>query len=115
MGNRPKNIGFHVERKRKPRKCPSCGFSPVGKILYGMPAWSVQFQEDVDAGRTIVGGCCISDDDPLWQCFKCGLQIYKKRPQQNSIDAEIRDTFTKLSRATSLEKLLEILQSTEAQ
>lgn len=66
------------ERSRRPRTCPSCGSGRVGTILWGMPAFSEQLEADIAAGRVIIGGCCVSDDDPTWACADCGTGIYKR-------------------------------------
>ena len=47
--------------------CPSCGgIGGLKKIVYGMP------NSDSDFERYIVGGCCVTDDDPEIRCVKCG-------------------------------------------
>jgi hypothetical protein len=69
---------IRYESKRKPKKCPACSSSRVAKIFYGMPAFSAKLEGELDAGRIILGGCCISDDDPEWQCADCQMVIYKK-------------------------------------
>ncbi len=48
--------------EKKPRKCPSCGFSPVASIFCGMPAYDEKLQEKMDEGRVVLGGCCIGVD-----------------------------------------------------
>jgi len=63
---------------RKPRKCPSCGHTPVASILYGMPGISDELFEKVERGEVIFGGCVIEPDQPTWQCSKCGAEFYKK-------------------------------------
>lgn len=63
--------------RRKPRKCPACGSQQVASILYGMPAFGEQLQRDLEAGKIILGGCCVSDHDPQWQCVGCGVQVYR--------------------------------------
>ncbi len=65
------------ESKRKPRKCPACSSSRIAEILYGMPEISDKLEKDLSAGRIILGGCCISDDDPEWQCADCQMVICK--------------------------------------
>lgn len=62
---------------RKPRKCPACGSKKVARILYGMPAFHM-IREELDSGKIVLGGCCISDSDPSWQCVDCSTQIYKE-------------------------------------
>ena len=54
------------EYSTKPNKCPKCGSTRIAKILYGMPAFSNKLESEINAGRVILGGCCISDDDPTW-------------------------------------------------
>jgi hypothetical protein len=75
-----------VYRSRKPRKCPACGFAPVGEILYGFPNYDEQMQADMDAGKIIIGGCFMPEYEngkwsaPWWQCSRCGCGIYKRHP-----------------------------------
>jgi hypothetical protein len=35
-------------------------------------------QRDIAEGKIIIGGCCVSDDDPTWQCAECGAGVYKE-------------------------------------
>ena len=68
--------------KRKPRKCPKCGFSPVADILYGYVQFNNEedeekFREEEKAGKFVLGGCCIGNNDPQWQCSRCGIELYK--------------------------------------
>jgi ADP-ribosyl-[dinitrogen reductase] hydrolase len=65
------------ESRTKPRKCPACGSSRVASILWGMPAYSDKLQEDMDAGRIVLGGCCVTDDDPVWKCADCEAEIHR--------------------------------------
>jgi hypothetical protein len=69
---------IRYKSKRKPKKCPTCSSSRVAKIIYGMPVFSAKLERELDAGRIILGGCCISDDNPDWQCIDCQMVIYKK-------------------------------------
>ena len=71
-----------IERKSKPRKCPKCGHTPVGTILWGMPDMDPKLQQSMEEGKTIIGGCCIGFDDPTWECSKCQQQIWKPIPQE---------------------------------
>ncbi len=61
---------------RKPRKCPKCGSACIASYLYGMPAVDEKLERELDAGRIVLGGCCVSEDDPQWQCADCGQDIY---------------------------------------
>jgi len=69
---------MRYEYARRPRKCPVCGANRIAEIYYGMPAFTEKLREDMEAGRVVLGGCCISADDPRWQCLECGTGIYKK-------------------------------------
>jgi hypothetical protein len=68
--------------KRKPTKCPNCGEKKVATILYGLP--SSEMDVDARAGRIVLGGCCLTECDPSWECTGCGTQIYHE---------ELRDRF----------------------
>jgi len=67
-----------ISARIKPRKCPKCGCSPIASILYGMPAFSPKLEMELDEGTIVLGGCCITDNDPEWQCVGCGIQIYRE-------------------------------------
>ena len=66
------------EYSRKPRKCPACKESTVATILWGMPAYSPDLENELEAGHIVLGGCCVSDDDPTWQCTSCNMEIFRK-------------------------------------
>ena len=72
------NTTARIVRAGKPRKCPECGFAPVATIQYGFPVNSLELNQAIDEGRKILGGCCVTDDDPAWECSRCGLQIYRR-------------------------------------
>jgi hypothetical protein len=73
-----KQVCIRYSSERKPSKCPNCGGKKVASILWGMPAYSEELQRDIAEGKIIIGGCCVSDDDPKWQCAECGAEIYKE-------------------------------------
>jgi hypothetical protein len=49
--------------------CPYC-FSDTGirTILYGLP------MEEPDPAIYTIGGCCISEDMPKYECIECGWE-----------------------------------------
>ena len=59
----------------KPEYCPSCGYYPVGTIIYGEPEPNPELQRDVITGRRIIGGCCDGPDMPKWACRNCGCEF----------------------------------------
>lgn len=75
------NTSTRVERAQKPRKCPECGQAPLASILYGMPAFDEEIERKMNEGRITLGGCCVSDDDPVWECTHCGLKIFRRQVQ----------------------------------
>ena len=62
--------------KRKPRKCPKCGFSPVASILYGMPAYDEELERRLENKSLVLGGCVVGYEDPKWQCTNCDSEFY---------------------------------------
>lgn len=52
------------------KKCPACGSTDTVKILYGMPTHEA-FQS-AERGEFVLGGCCVSDNDPKRHCKACG-------------------------------------------
>lgn len=68
---------MRYESKSRPRKCPSCGSTHVARILYGLPAFSAKLKASLDAETVVLGGCCVTDDDPEWQCSACDTRIYQ--------------------------------------
>ncbi len=73
-----KELSSRVERAYKPKKCPQCGYAPMGSILYGLVGISDDLEQKLDEGRVVLGGCCRTLDEPMWECSKCGLKIWKK-------------------------------------
>jgi len=65
--------------KNTPTKCPKCGETTIAKILYGKPMFSEKLKMERDQGKVVLGGCCVTKDDPVWQCTGCEVSIYKSR------------------------------------
>ena len=62
--------------RRRPTRCPACGSRRMARILYGMPMGDEKLTRDLDAGRIVLGGCCVTDDDRSWRCADCALGVY---------------------------------------
>ena len=71
------NVDAIDEVTRKPRKCPHCG-GEVYRILYGEPECDAEEYFKRYGEHVILGGCCITDNDPDWECTDCGHQFRKK-------------------------------------
>ena len=56
-------------------KCPKCGSKKLAPILYGMPAFDEEMKRKLDNQELVLGGCCISGDEPQYHCFGCGKDI----------------------------------------
>lgn len=67
---------------QKPKNCPKCGSGRIADILYGLPAFSEELQKDLDEGRVVLGGCCVSGGEPEWECGDCGAEIYLLKRQR---------------------------------
>ena len=50
------------------KKCPKCGEGLL-EIVYGMPG--PELFEASERGEVVLGGCCITGDDPAYHCKKC--------------------------------------------
>ena len=58
------------------KKCPKCGSHNVAKILYGYHAYSFDdpdFRKKFDNNEITLGGCCVSDGMPRWECNECNV------------------------------------------
>lgn len=61
-------------------KCPECDSTSVVPIVYGMPGGKMV--EQYERGEIVLGGCCISGDDPRWHCEGCNCDWpTRKEPQ----------------------------------
>jgi hypothetical protein len=46
--------------------CPTCNSPQVKEIVYGMPDIEI-----FDFDRFEVGGCCVTEVDPIYKCMNC--------------------------------------------
>ena len=73
-----------IFKKRKPIICPSCGYKPVAKIIYGLPKdpesspYERKLYELEEEGKVVFGGCIFTNDSPKWECSKCNQKIWKR-------------------------------------
>lgn len=56
------------------KTCPKCKSRNVAKILYGYRPINGELEKELEAGRTVLGGCCVQGDglDPRQMCHDCG-------------------------------------------
>lgn len=63
--------------QKKPRKCPVCGFHGIATYDYGMPAFDLEENDNI-----MLGGCCVTDDQPRWRCNLCETDLHYDKPLQ---------------------------------
>jgi hypothetical protein len=66
-----------IRVKEKPNICPICGSDKIASFLYGLPVFSEYLKKELNEGTIKLGGCCVSDDDPLFRCLDCHLDFFK--------------------------------------
>ena len=68
-------------RWNRPALCPACKSRRIATIIWGMP--SSEVIPDLESGKVVCGGCCVSTVDPSWECLDCGIRVYaaRKRPE----------------------------------
>ncbi len=72
----------------KPEFCPSCGFTPVGEIIYSNPEQIEDLRLKIEEGKIVLGGiCAVEAFRPQWACKRCGCEIYK----DDELSDEMRD------------------------
>ncbi|MEE1420718.1 MAG: hypothetical protein UF218_03415 [Eggerthellaceae bacterium] len=40
-----------------------------------MPVFDEKLEHDLDAGLIVLGGCCVTGEDPEWHCNDCGCEF----------------------------------------
>lgn len=55
----PFNLDFIVRNKSAQIKCPYCGSRNTARYIYGYPAFDERMQKKLDAGKWVLGGCCL--------------------------------------------------------
>ncbi len=54
---------------KKHPKCPHCNCDNVAEIAFGYPG--PEMLEEAERGDIVLGGCCVTDNDPKWHCKDC--------------------------------------------
>lgn len=72
-----------TEVYRKPMNCPICKGKFV-EILYGEPTeFAMQL---VDEKKLVLGGCCMTEESPKWECVECEMRFLKKNVLKDSLN-----------------------------
>ncbi len=67
-----------MKRRReapKPPPCPSCGGQSIATIIYGYVILDDDLNRALKSGRYSLGGCCVTNNDPTWECSGCGTKF----------------------------------------
>ena len=64
--------------KQTANLCPNCGSDGAVPIAYGYPDMSVVMDEM--AGKLVIGGCDVRNDNPHWACRACNARWQKGFP-----------------------------------
>jgi hypothetical protein len=64
---------------KKPEKCPECGSEKIGDILYGLPSFTPALKQRIKENKVVLGGCCVTGNDPVWKCTSCNTVIYRMK------------------------------------
>lgn len=55
--------------------CPNCGSGLVARYLWGEPEFDNELERELKSGKIVLGGCCITGEDPEWRCNVCGCDF----------------------------------------
>ena len=67
--------------KRKTSKkqtCPSCNGKNIATILWGLPLENEDLTKALEEKKIVLGGCCTSENDPIWECNDCYTRIWSQ-------------------------------------
>ncbi len=64
-----------VTQAGKQQACTRCGSRNVAHISYGLPAFSDELRQELDAGEVQLGGCLVWPEQPQLVCNDCALQM----------------------------------------
>ena len=53
------NLDYIVHNQKAQIKCPHCGGRNTARYIYGYPAFTDKMEKMLDAGKWVLGGCCI--------------------------------------------------------
>lgn len=59
---------------RRGKRCAKCGAYDVVRIVWGEP--TPAHGEAAKRGEIVLGGCCVTDDDPVMRCRSCRTDVF---------------------------------------
>ena len=60
------------------KKCPFCGSTRLGHIIYGLPDYTEELIRRIDNEEVYMGGCLIMEGYPEYHCYACGQNVGKR-------------------------------------
>ena len=60
-----------MKKYKKKLICPKCESDNIAIYQYGMPVMDPDMERDLDKGKVVLGGCCVTDDYPDRHCNDC--------------------------------------------
>ena len=51
--------------------CPKCQSDNIAYHQYGLVEMYPELKKNIDKGKVVLGGCCITNDDPDRHCNDC--------------------------------------------
>jgi hypothetical protein len=55
-----------------PPKCPECQSTRIARVVYGLPHFTPELEDELEEQVVVLGGCVIFDESSRWQCVNCG-------------------------------------------
>jgi hypothetical protein len=66
-------------KSNKPKsRCSKCDSTKIATIIYGIPDYSEELEKRLESGKIVLGGCCVTGNDPKYECTDCGTGYYKR-------------------------------------
>lgn len=60
------------------KKCPNCDSENIAMILWGLPIGTPDLDKALEKHEVVLGGCCVSNNDPKWECNDCSFRWGKR-------------------------------------
>ena len=48
-----------------------CNSKNTSVIVYGYMLMTKELKKDLEQKRVVLGGCCVTENDPKWMCNDC--------------------------------------------
>ena len=63
---------------QKKKMCPKCGSEDIASILWGYPMQDEKLDKALAQKKIVLGGCCVTGNDPYWECNDCFFRWGKR-------------------------------------